>query len=209
MGWCAILEGAIEAAEALLHGLPVQPDDLESPHHGFRQMVADAAGGNLIAIADQIVLEGLDRERVFVVQRVDAALRHRERVVAEVDALFVLVPLIERKIDDPAKLKAIAVDEVQFLTCPGARRTGEGREFLRVSCDEECRVTIRQAKLLADRLGALLADVLGDRARALELVAFLAPENVAETGLALALRPGIHAVAKGARATGLCRNGPD
>src|SRR6185295_8834381 len=37
----------------------------------------------------------------------------------------------------------------------------------------------------------------------------LAPEDVAEAGLAFALRPAVHAVAKGARAAARCRNGPD
>ena len=53
------------------------------------------------------------------------------------------------------------------------------------------------------------ADVLGDRAGAFERVAFLAPEDVAEPRLALALRPAVHAVAEGAAAAGLGRNGPD
>src|SRR4029079_885821 len=57
--------------------------------------------------------------------------------------------------------------------------------------------------------GALLADVLGERAGAADLAVFFLPEDVAEAGLALALRPGVHTVAECARAAGLCRDRPD
>src|SRR5690606_21682817 len=62
-------------------------------------------------------------------------------------------------------------------------------------------------QLVADRLGALLAQVLGDRAGA-ALLAF-APEDVAETGLALALGPAVHLVAKSAAAAARRRDRPD
>ena len=82
---------------------------------------------DLEAVADHVVLERLDAERLLAVQRLDAALRHGERVVGEVDLLLVLVPLEEREVDDPAQLEAVAVDEVQFLAGAGARGAREGR----------------------------------------------------------------------------------
>src|SRR5690606_33798488 len=74
------------------------------------------------------------------------------------------VPLVEREVDDPGKLEAVAVDEVQFLADARAGGTGESREFLRVSGNEEAGVAGLQAELKADRFGALVADVLGDGA---------------------------------------------
>ncbi len=61
----AILEGAVEAAEALFDVLARQADHLEGLDHGLRQMVADAAGGDLEAVADEVVLERLDRQRIL------------------------------------------------------------------------------------------------------------------------------------------------
>ena len=55
-------------------------------------------------------------------------------------------------------------------------------ELLRIAGDEEGGVAVFEAELGADRLGAFLADVLGDRTGAFQLVAFLAPEDVAEPG---------------------------
>src|SRR5690606_24945837 len=198
-----------EAAEALLYRGPVQPHHFECLDHRFRQMIADAARRDLEAVADHVVLERLDRQRLGTVQRVDTALRHGERVVGEVDLLLVLVPFEERKIDDPAELESFAIDEVQLLAGAGAGSTGERRELLRVSGDEESSVAVVKAELLADGFGTLLADVLGDRASAFELLALLAPEDIAQSRLALPLSPGIHAVAEGPAAAGLRRNGPD
>jgi hypothetical protein len=81
--------------------------------------------------------------------------------MAEIDLLLVLVPFVEREIDDPAQLEAVAIDEVQLLAGAGARRAREGVELLRVAGDEEAGVAVIEAELDADRLGALLADVLG------------------------------------------------
>src|SRR6185312_2336257 len=74
---------------------------------------------------------------------------------------------------------------------------------------EEHRVALAEAELCPDRLGALRSDVLGDGPGALECVAFFAPEDVSEAGLAFALGPSIHAIAKGAAAAGFGRNRPD
>jgi hypothetical protein len=53
---------------------------------------------------------------------------------------------------------------------------------------------------------AFRPDVLGERTGAALLA--LAPEDIAETGLAFALRPGIHAIAEGAVAALRRGNGP-
>src|SRR5690606_13994596 len=82
-------------------------------------------------------------------------------------------------------------------------------ELGRIAGDEEAGIAVVEAELRADRLRALLADVLGKGACAFLLLAFLAPEDIAEAGLALRLRPGVHAVAEGAGAAGLRRDRPD
>src|SRR5262245_28266688 len=132
-----ILECSIETTEALLDRLTVLTHNLKRLDHGLRQMVADAARGDLEAVAYNIVLECLDRQGILGRQRIDAALRHRERVMAEVDHLLLLVPFIERKVDDPAKFKAVAVDEVELLAGTSTRASGKAREFFGVARYEE------------------------------------------------------------------------
>src|SRR6185312_4019464 len=63
-----------------------------------------------------------------------------------------------------------------------------------------------QPELAADRSRSLRADVVGKRTRAL---AAFAPHDVAEAGLAFALRPGVHAVAERARSAARSGNRPD
>ena len=58
---------------------------LERLVHDVGPVVADRAARQLDAVADDVVLVGLDRQRILRLQRVEPALRHRERVVAEVD----------------------------------------------------------------------------------------------------------------------------
>ncbi len=128
--------------------------------------------------------------------------------MAEVDLFLVFVPLIEGEVDDPGELELIAVDQIELFARPRAGGAGKGGEFLRVACSEETGIAVLKAKLGADRLGALRADILGDGTGALKAFAFLAPEDIAEPRLALALCPGIHAVAEGSGAASLCRNGP-
>ena len=54
-------------------------------------------------------------------QRLQPALRHRERVVAEVDLLGRLVVLEHREVDDPAELEGVLGDQAQLLADLGAR----------------------------------------------------------------------------------------
>src|SRR5690606_25102582 len=153
---------------------------LEGLDHQLRRLVTDRARGDLEAVADGVVLVGLDGKRILALQRLQPALRHREGIVGEVDLLLVLGPLVEGEVDDPAAFEAVAVDEVQLLAGAGARLAREPVELRRVAGDEEAGVAVVETELRADRLGALLADVLGERAGALELLALLAPEDIAE-----------------------------
>src|SRR5690606_29061220 len=152
--------------------------------------------------ADHVILEGLDRKGLLVFERLEPALRHGEGVVTEIDLLLVLVPLVEREIDDPGQLEAVTVDEVELLAGARARRAREGYEFLGVTGHKEAGIAVAQAKLSADRLRAFRTDILGDRTGTFERTALVAPENIAEARLPLTLRPGVHAVAESARASG-------
>jgi len=85
-------------------------------------MVADTAGGDLVAVTGDIVLVGLDGQRVLGLQRLETALRHRKRIVREVDLFFFLVVFVHRKVDDPGEFEPILVDQVQLLPQFSARK---------------------------------------------------------------------------------------
>ena len=91
----------------------------------------------------------------------------------------------------------------------GARRAGELDEILRLAGDEEHGVAVLEAELLARSLRCAPAPRLLATGPAPDPPRLLAPEDVAEARLALALRPGVHAVAEGARAAARRRNRPD
>src|SRR6185437_8353179 len=132
---------------------------------------------------------GIERKEIL-----DAQIRHRERIVREVDFLFFLVPLVHREIDDPAQIETTLGDPAELRADFGARGAGEFDKILRLAGDKEAGIADLETELIGDLLGALGPDVLGERPCA-ALLAF-APEDVAETRLALTLRPGIHAVAE-------------
>ena len=104
-------------------------------------MIANPARGEFVAIAGDIVLEGLDGQRVCARQRLETALRHRERIVGEVDLLLLLVPLEHREVDDPAELEPVLVDQLELLPhlCPR-----EARRIWRTCPDRPRRRTPRR-----------------------------------------------------------------
>ena len=85
-----------------------------------------APDDELDPVADDVVLERLDGKRVLGFERLEPALRHRERIVREVDLLLVLVPLVHREVDDPAELERVALAE-SLSSCADAdaRRASE------------------------------------------------------------------------------------
>src|SRR6185312_9339984 len=151
---------------------------------------------------DLLLVARVEREEL-----IDLDVRHRERVVRKIDLLFFVVPLVHREVDDPAEFEAALGDEPEFLAHFRARRSGKLDEVLRLAGNEETGVADAEPELIGNLFGALGTDVLGERARA-ALLAF-APENITEARLALALRPGIHAVAERAIAALRRRDGPD
>ena len=57
--------------------------------------------------------------------------------MGKVDLLFLFIPFVHRKVDNPAQLEAILGDEVKLLADFGARRAGEFVESLRIAGDKE------------------------------------------------------------------------
>src|SRR4030095_7555703 len=169
-------------------------------------VIADGARGQLDAVADDVVLKGEDVEGVHAVEGIEAALRHGEGVVREVDLVLLLVPLIHREIHDPAELESVLIDEIELASHPIARLAREFVELLLPAGDEENRVPDAELELATNGFAALGPYVAGDRAGTSLLA--LAPEYVSEPRLALGLSPAVHAVAEGAAAALGRRNGP-
>src|SRR6186713_1735107 len=66
----AVAEGRQHAAKALLHFFWSVTRELERPQHHVWTMVTDRAARELDTIADDVVLEGLERQWVASVERV-------------------------------------------------------------------------------------------------------------------------------------------
>ena len=86
-------------------------------------VVPDGAGGQLDAVAHDVVLVGVDRERIFRLQGFQAALRHREGVVGEGRPFssssfhsYIGKSTIQ------AELEAVLVDERQLASDAGCGR---------------------------------------------------------------------------------------
>ena len=78
-----------------------------------------------IALSENLLLvRSLEREEL-----VDRQVRHRERIVREVDLLVFLVPFIHRKVDDPAQFEAVLGRRAKLFANLGARRSGEFDEL--------------------------------------------------------------------------------
>ena len=186
-------------------------DDLEGAIHDLGHMVADRAGTQLQPVAHDVVLIAQHRQRVLRVERLKPALRHRERVVREIQRLFLVVPFIHREIDDPGELELVFPSVVRLQLGPDhvARLARDGCELARVAGEEERGVAGLEAKLDAQRLGALGADVFRQRAGALKRAAFLAPEDIPHPRQPFLLRPGIHPVAERAGAAAGGGDGAD
>ena len=102
------------AAEALLDFLRSVAGDLERAQHDVGPMVPDRAARQLDAVADDVVLVRFDRQRILRVERLESALRHRERIVAEGHLAGFRIALVERKVGNPAELVGVRLDDVEL-----------------------------------------------------------------------------------------------
>ena len=174
----AVAEGVVHGGELLLHVLLAQTHQLEGLDHDLGVVVPDGAGGQLHAVADEVILVGVDVQRIHLAalgleQRLHAAVGHRERVVAELQLAGLVADLVHREVDDPAELIALLVH------VPLAGRAerldhhadGLGRVLARGDDDERVRLQV-------ERLGKLLlhaGDELRDAAGQLALFVDLEP----------------------------------
>src|SRR5207245_292727 len=131
---------------ARLHLLAAVPGDGERLVHDLGPVVPDRAARELDPVAHDVVLIGLDRERVLRLQGLETALGHRERVVAELDLPGLLVQLVHREVGHPAEPERVLLDEAELLAelVPHLPREPVGRGTL--LANEEKHVAV-------DRLG--------------------------------------------------------
>ena len=204
----AVAQRAEHAPEAPAHLVGAVAGDLEGLEHDVRAVVADRPGDDLVSVAGQVVLMAEHRQRIAL-QRLNPALGHRERVVAEIQPARLRIGLVHREVHDPAEGEAVPLDQVELLADDGARLGRDGLELRRLAAKKERGVADAEAELTAQRLGALGAEVLGERTGRLRRAALLAPEDVAHSRQALLLGEGVHAVAKAPRAAAGRRDGAD
>ena len=102
------------AAEPLLDFLRPVAGDFEGAQHDVGPMVPDRAARQLDAVADDVVLERFNRQRILCVERLEPALRHRERIVAEGHLSGFRIALVERKVGNPAELVGARLDDVEL-----------------------------------------------------------------------------------------------
>src|SRR5205814_8607283 len=131
--------------------------------HDVRAVVADRPRGEFDAVADDVVLVRRNLQRVLLLERREPALRHRERVVAEVDLAGLLVALVHREIGNPAELEAVLGGETEFLADLEPRGASERAERARDAGNEKHRVAVAEAERRAQRFGPLGPKAARDR----------------------------------------------
>ena len=72
-----------------------------------------------------VMLEILSLSLASSSRKLVVVVRHRERVVGEVDLLLLLVPFVHREVDDPAEFELVLVGEVQLTADTVTRLAGE------------------------------------------------------------------------------------
>ena len=114
MGGRSVGKGVVHGGELGLYILLPQAYQLEGLHHDLRVVVAHRAGGELHAVAYQVVLvggdgEGIDLAPLCPEQHLQLALGHGEGIVAELQRPGFLTDLIHGEIHDPAEFVALPV----------------------------------------------------------------------------------------------------
>src|SRR3984893_18716886 len=152
----AILESAIHAAEFFEQRILAIAGECEGLRHDVRPMVSYRAGGKLDAVADDVILNGLDAENRFFVSRIELEkslgieIRHRKRIMRKVNFLLLLVPFVHWKIDDPAEFKDGLFGEAELTADTKPRGTSEFGGVVFLVASEKHRVAGFQSGLLCD-----------------------------------------------------------
>ena len=154
--------------------------DLKRLVHDLDLVVADRARAELDAVADDVVLVCLDRQRILGVESLKPALRHREGVVREDDLARLGILLEEREVDDPAEAVDIVLADVirHVVRDVGAHQPREAVALVDVGGHEKERVGRFHAGDLLHLLELVDREELSNRALKLT---FLSPADVAKT----------------------------
>ncbi len=112
---CAELEGINHGAEFGVDVGAIIAEHAENFVEHFGVVVADAAGADFVTISHHVVLVSHDAKAAFGtitgrVEGFDAAARHAERVVAEVELVLFIIPFVKWEINDPGQC-----DDVRIL----------------------------------------------------------------------------------------------
>src|SRR5262249_29383926 len=146
---------------------------------------------------------------VGALQGLEPALRHRERVVAELDLLGVLVQLVHREVGHPAETERVGLDETELLTQANPNAAGELLGDWLLVADEEHRVAVARGGrgggggAAQGRAERVAVEDLRERA----FGAALAEDDVAEARRALVARPLPELVEEASRLRGGARRG--
>ncbi len=205
MGRGAEFQGAEHAAKTVFDLFRAIAGDLEGLVHDFRQVVPNGARGQLITVADDVVLIPQHIEGFIVLQRRQAALGHGKRVVREVQFLLRLAPFIHGVIDDPAETKGIRLDDIQILANLQARQTCQVRGFRCLAGGEEQAVAVSGSGQSLQFCHAVFIQAIGDG----PLAPAIGEADPAHARRALVAGPVVHLVKEAARpgrGTG-CGNG--
>ena len=139
-------------------------------------MVTHGTGGELHAVADEVVLVGGDAQRVNLAalgleQHLEAAGGHGERVVAELQLAALVADLVHREVDDPAELVALLVHVTLAGGAEGLDHHADELGGQLAARDEHERVGLERQELR----GRFLVDKLCNAAGKLALFVHLEP----------------------------------
>ena len=81
MGRCTVMEGIVESRELGDHNLLGIAGNLKGTDQGIHIVVAHRTGRKLYAVADNIILLGIDGQRVLGVERFQTCLLYTSRCV--------------------------------------------------------------------------------------------------------------------------------
>src|SRR3984893_9195766 len=151
----AVFERVEHTGETRLDLLGRIAGDRKGLIHDVRAVIADRPRGELDAIADDVVLVRRNLQRILLLERREAALRHRERVMAELDLAGLLVTLVHREIGNPAELEAVLGGETELLADLEPRGAGERAERARYAGDEKHSVAVAEDESRSQRCACL------------------------------------------------------
>jgi hypothetical protein len=127
-------------------------------------VISIAPARQLDAVAHDVVLERLDRQRIHRVERVQPALRHREGVVAERHLSRFGIPLVEGKIGNPAELVGVRFHQIELARQVPAQPVDRCRHFLAGLRNKKDGIAGLRANPRDERRAPIVVQKFGQRA---------------------------------------------